>query len=100
MTSSASTCVDLGAVMILSTGLGRRGSAISTRWSEAGIDGYPRIYGMTAGSFIEGKLLRPQADRWISVRGHTSALLTTYNRAPRPASRYRGCWGRGLEERI
>jgi hypothetical protein len=37
---------------------------------------------MTAGSFLEGKLLRPQANRWISVRGHTSALLTTYNRAP------------------
>jgi len=37
---------------------------------------------MTAGSFLEGKLLRLQADGWISVRGHTSALLTPITELP------------------
>jgi hypothetical protein len=41
---------------------------ISRRGSQAGIDGCPKIQGMTAGSFLLGKLFKPRADGWIRIR--------------------------------
>jgi hypothetical protein len=61
---------------------------MSRRGSQAGIDGRPKIQGMTAGSFLSGKLLKPRADGCIRIRGYTSALLAAcallaaYNQAP------------------
>ena len=52
---------------------------IGRHWSEAGIHGYwkiTKIQGMSGGNFLEGKLLRPWADWWIS------ALLAAYDQAP------------------
>jgi hypothetical protein len=85
MTSSASTCgarscsdsVDWASYERICNP-----DAISRRGSQAGIDGCPKIQGMTAGSFLSGKLLKPRADRWIRIRGHASALLAAYNGAP------------------
>jgi hypothetical protein len=63
MTSSAGTCVDLKALMVLMQfrGVGRKLALTAAR----------RIQGMIAGSFPYRKLLRLQAD-WIAL---ASALI-------------------------
>jgi hypothetical protein len=79
MTSSASTCgarscsdsVDWASYERICNP-----DAISRRGSQACIDGCPKIQGMTAGSFLLGKLLKPGADGWIRIQGHTPSPST------------------------
>jgi hypothetical protein len=85
MTSSASICGAQSCINFVDWASYNRicnPVAISRPGSQAGIDGCPKIQGMTAGSFLLGKLLKPWADGWIRIQGYAHALLAAYNQAP------------------